>query len=283
MVSALVLDCDGVLADTERFGHLPAFNATFERFGLPVRWSETDYAEKLRIGGGKERMASLFGDAAFVAAARIPDDPDGRAALLADWHREKTARFTALVQAGALPGRPGIRRVVTDALAAGWQVAVASTSAEASVRAVLAHAVGDTAAARIPVFAGDVVPAKKPDPAVYLLAVERLGLDPADTLVIEDSRNGLLAATRAGLACLVTVNGYTRDEGFAEAALVVSELGDPEGDPIAVLADPLGIDPGHEIVLGDLRRLLAARAASPHTASLHTADENTAAATKESA
>ena len=42
---------------------------------------------------------------------------------------------------------------------------------------------------------------------------------------MEDSRNGLLAATRAGLPCLVTVNGYTRDEDFAEAVLVVSELG----------------------------------------------------------
>ena len=76
---------------------------------------------------------------------------------------------------------------------------------------MLEHAVGAETADRIPLFAGDVVPAKKPDPAIYLLAVAELGLDPADTLVVEDSRNGLLAATRAGLPCLVTVNGYTRD------------------------------------------------------------------------
>ncbi len=87
-------------------------------------------------------------------------------------------------------------------------------------------------------FAGDVVPAKKPDPAIYLLAVDRLGLDPAATLVVEDSRNGLLAATGAGLPCLVTVNGYTREEAFDEAVLVVSELGDPDRPPIEVLADP---------------------------------------------
>ncbi len=40
-----MLDCDGVLADTERYGHLVAFNQTFEEFGLPVRWSVADYQQ----------------------------------------------------------------------------------------------------------------------------------------------------------------------------------------------------------------------------------------------
>ena len=65
---------------------------------------------------------------------------------------------------------------------------------------MLRRAVGDAVAARVPLFAGDVVPAKKPDPAIYLLAVDRLGLDPADTLVVEDSRNGLLAPPGPGCA-----------------------------------------------------------------------------------
>jgi HAD superfamily hydrolase (TIGR01509 family) len=257
-MSALVFDCDGVLADTERYGHLPAFNETFAHFGLPVRWSEEEYGEKLRIGGGKERMASLFRDPSFALAAGIPPSEEDRAALLADWHRYKTAAFTRLVDGGALPGRPGIRRVIHAALDAGWPVAVASTSAEASVKAVLAHAVGDDAAARIPVFAGDVVPAKKPDPAIYRLTVERARLDPADTLVVEDSRNGLLAAVGAGLPCVITVNGYTREERFDEAALVVSELGDPGRPPVEVLAAPLGVRPGDLVTLDDLAAVLAA-------------------------
>ncbi len=257
-MTALVFDCDGVLADTERYGHLPAFNATFEHFGLPVRWSEDDYAEKLRIGGGKERMASLFGDPEFARAAGIPDDEGERAELLASWHRFKTARFKQLVADGEIPARPGIARVVPEALDAGWTVAVASTSAEESVRAVLANAVGEETAARIPVFAGDVVPAKKPDPAIYRLTVEQLGLDPADTLVVEDSRNGLLAATGAGLPCLVTVNGYTEQERFDEAVLVVSELGDPGRPPVRVLADRGPVGPGDQIELADLEACLAA-------------------------
>ena len=67
---ALVLDCDGVLADTERYGHLVAFNETFAEFGLPVRWSVADYRDKLRIGGGKERMASLL-TPEFVGGGRV--------------------------------------------------------------------------------------------------------------------------------------------------------------------------------------------------------------------
>jgi HAD superfamily hydrolase (TIGR01509 family) len=256
-VTALVFDCDGVLADTERYGHLPAFNAAFEELGLPVRWSEDEYADKLKIGGGKERMASLFSDAEFVREAGIAPDEDSRSALLATWHKTKTAWFKKLVADGQIPGRPGIARVIAAALDAGWTVAVASTSAEESVRAVLEHAVGAEVAGRVPVFAGDVVPAKKPDPAIYDLTVESLGLDRADTLVVEDSRNGLLAATGAGLACLVTVNGYTRDEAFDEAVLVVSELGDPGRPPVEVLVNRGTAEPGEYLTLDDLQACLS--------------------------
>jgi HAD superfamily hydrolase (TIGR01509 family) len=255
-VAALVFDCDGVLADTERYGHLPAFNATFERYGLPVRWSEEEYAEKLTIGGGKERMASLFADPDFVRRAGIPSDEAKRTELLATWHRTKTAIFKQLVAEGRIPPRPGTARIIRAALAQGWTVAVASTSAEESVRAVLETAVGADTAGRVPVFAGDIVPAKKPDPAIYRLVVDRLGLDPAAAMVVEDSRNGLLAATGAGLPCLVTVNGYTRDEDFTEAVLVVSELGDPGRPPIEVLANRSPARPGDHLTLDDLRAAL---------------------------
>ncbi|MCY1136915.1 HAD-IA family hydrolase [Actinoplanes sp. Pm04-4] len=250
-MTALIFDCDGVLADTERYGHLPAFNATFAQFGLPVQWTEEEYGRKLKIGGGKERMASLFDDPGFAAAA----GPGDRTEKLLTWHKAKTAAFKQLVAEGKIPPRPGIKRVILSAIEAGWTVAVASTSAEESVRAVLENAVG-SAAAEIPVFAGDVVPAKKPDPAIYRLTVEQLSLDPAQTLVVEDSRNGLLSATRAGLNCLVTVNGYTRDEDFTEAVLVVSELGDEDRPPIEVLANRGRARPGAYLTLDDLRACL---------------------------
>ena len=258
MVSALVFDCDGVLADTERYGHLPAFNQTFREFGLPVQWSEEEYGRRLAIGGGKERMASLL-TPEFVAAAGLPTDPDGQAAEIAKWHKRKTAIYTEMVAAGRLPPRPGIARLIAAAQDAGWKLGVASTSAEAAVHAILEYAVGAERAARFDVFlAGDCVPRKKPAPDIYLLAVEKLGLDPASVLAVEDSRNGLLAATSAGLRCLMTVNGYTKEEDSSEAILVVSSLGDPDGEAASVIANRSAARPGRYLTLADLAACLAA-------------------------
>jgi HAD superfamily hydrolase (TIGR01509 family) len=253
-MTALIFDCDGVLGDTERDGHLPAFNATFEEFGLPVRWSVEDYARMLTIGGGKERLRTLLDDPEVLRAAGSPQSDEERAEVVATWHRAKTKKFTDLVAAGVIPPRPGVRRLITEALEEGWTVAVASTSAEPSVRAVLAGAVGDETAAKIPVFAGDVVPRKKPDPAVYLLTLDQLRLSTEGTIVIEDSRNGLLAAVRAGLTTVVTVSDFTKDEDFTEAALVLTSLGE-DGEPLEVRADPLGIHPSGALGLQDLSRL----------------------------
>jgi HAD superfamily hydrolase (TIGR01509 family) len=255
VTTTLIFDCDGVLADTERYGHLPAFNQTFAEFGLPVRWSEADYAQKVLIGGGKERMRSLL-TPEFVASAGLPADRAGQDEAIAAWHRRKTEIYTALVAEGTLPGRPGIRRIIAAATEAGWRLAVASTSAEPSVRAVLSHVAGPELAAGFAVFAGDVVPAKKPAPDIYELAVRELGADPHATVVVEDSRNGYLAATGARLPALITVNGYTQDEDFSGAALVVTSLGDP-GEPARVLANHTTADPGGLVELTDLEACMA--------------------------
>jgi dihydroxyacetone kinase phosphoprotein-dependent L subunit len=251
----MVLDCDGVLADTERYGHLPAFNQTFAEFGLPVRWSVAEYREKVRIGGGKERMASLL-TPEFVAAADLPADPEGQQAVIAAWHRRKTEIYTGLVASGAVPPRPGIARIVGEALAGGWPIAVASTSAETSVRATLQRAVGAEQARAVKVFAGDIVPHKKPAPDIYLLVLDSLGVQADRVIVVEDSRNGLLAATRAGLTCVITVNDFTADEDFSEAALVVTSLGDPGAERTTVLANRSQARPGDWITLADLASVL---------------------------
>ncbi len=254
-MSALIFDCDGVLSDTEREGHLPAFNQTFREFGLPVQWSEAEYGERLRIGGGKERMASLL-TKDFVAAAGLPRDRDAQMAEVARWHKRKTEIYTGMVAEGRLPPRPGIARLISEALDAGWTLAVASTSAQASVAAILNCAAGPQNAARFAVvLAGDVVARKKPAPDIYHLAVDRLGVDRTDALVIEDSRNGLQAATAAGLRCVVTVSSYTRQENFDEAALVVSDFGEP-GGMIEVLANRSRARPAGWIRLEDLAACL---------------------------
>jgi len=258
---ALVFDCDGVLSDTERYGHLPAFNQTFEEFGLPVRWSEEDYAEKLLIGGGKERMASLL-TPEFLAETGIPNTDDAKREALAAWHKRKTEIYTGFVADGKLPARPGIARIAREAVAAGFTLAVASTSAEPSVRAVLIHAVGPGIASYFRVFAGDIVAAKKPAPDIYELALRELGAGADQTVVIEDSENGLRAATAAGLRTIVTVSSYTAAENFDSAALVVTSLGDPHGEECEVLAAPVGVVPHHFVRITDVIDVLTSPVAA---------------------
>lgn len=250
---ALIFDCDGVLADTEQHGHLPAFNQTFAEFHVPVQWSVEEYGEKVKIGGGKERMRSIL-TPDLTARLGLKDDAAVDAAILA-WHQRKTAIYKELVASGVMPARPGIARLAQEAHDAGWTLAVASTSAEPAVRAVLTHAVGEELAKHFAMFAGDIVPQKKPAPDIYLLALRELKLDPGDAVVVEDSANGLRAALAAGLRTLVTVSGYTREEDFSGASLVVSSLGDPGGGA-DVLASPAGIDVPGTVTLATLQAIL---------------------------
>ncbi|UKA76494.1 HAD-IA family hydrolase [Arthrobacter sp. FW306-07-I] len=252
---ALIFDCDGVLADTEQHGHLPAFNRTFTDFNVPVQWSVEEYAEKVKIGGGKERMRSIL-TPELAHSLGLKDDAAVDEAILA-WHQRKTAVYKDMVASGVMPARPGIARIVQEAHDAGWTLAVASTSAEPAVRAVLTHAVGEGLAKHFAVFAGDVVPAKKPAPDIYLLALRELNLDPDDAIVVEDSANGLRAALGAGLRTLVTVSGYTREEDFTGASLVVSSLGDPAGEAAEVLANDAGVDVSGVVTLATLQAILS--------------------------
>ncbi len=237
---ALILDCDGVIADTERDLHLPAFNQAFAEAGLDLHWSDAEYASLLRIAGGKERMA-----------AALPDSDRG---LVEALHQRKAEILEQNLTGHGIRARPGVVRLIREADTAGWGLAVASTSSERSVRAVLAHAVGTELAGKLSILAGDVVATKKPDPAIYELAIARLGVRTSDAIAIEDSRNGLLAAVAAGLVTVITVSTYTSNEDFSEAALVLSDLGDP-GAPMTVIAHRSALAPSSHLTLSDLERI----------------------------
>ncbi|KGM30013.1 HAD family hydrolase, partial [Inquilinus limosus] len=75
--------------------------------------------------------------------------------------------------------------------------------------------------------AGDAVPRKKPAPDVYQAVLEAMGLEPAECVAIEDSRNGVLSARRAGLPVLATPGLYTGDDDLRHALAVLSDLGEP--------------------------------------------------------
>jgi beta-phosphoglucomutase-like phosphatase (HAD superfamily) len=97
---------------------------------------------------------------------------------------------------------------------------------------------GKGRSAKITVFAGDVVTAKKPAPDIYNLAAKTLRLGPSNCMVIEDSNNGLRAAKAAGMRCIVTKSTYSIDEDFSLADMVVNTLDD--GVTIKQCADIIG-------------------------------------------
>ena len=217
----------------------------------------TSTTEKLRIGGGKERIASLARDDDFRAAYAVPASEEAWLATVAAWHKRKSDVFQQLVMAGAMPGRPGVRRLAREAHEQGWILAVCSTSALPSVQAVLNTVMGDELAARFAgVFAGDIVKAK-PAPDIYNHAADALGLSHEDCVVIEDSRNGLVAATAAGMACIVTQNALTEGEDFSEAALVVDCLGEPGGPAARVVANRSAARPAGMVTAADLEAVVA--------------------------
>ncbi|KAF5836265.1 HAD-like domain-containing protein [Dunaliella salina] len=161
-------------------------------------------------------------------------DPEERKKLIQELHLLKTDIFMQLIESGAMPLRPGVKRLIDEAIESDVPVAVCSTSNERAVSTIVQVLLGPEIAAKMRVFAGDIVPKKKPDPAVYLLAAKELGVNPQNCCVVEDSRIGMQAAKAAGMVCLVTKSSYTQDEDFSEADGVYAEIGEKGSEKFTV-------------------------------------------------
>lgn len=224
MLQALLFDVDGTLADTERDGHRPAFNAAFREFGLDWGWDVELYGKLLAVTGGKERIR-------FYVEQFRPDyvQPPHFDTLVANLHQAKTRHYTERLDQGRIPLRPGVRRLLEEARGAGLRLAVATTTTPENVTALLKNTLGAEGPDWFEVIAaGDIVPAKKPAPDIYLWALEKMGLKAGECLAFEDSENGINASLAAGLRTLVTVNGYTADHDFSGALAVLTDLGEPD-------------------------------------------------------
>ena len=256
VLEALLFDVDGTLADTEDF-HRQAFNAAFADAGLDWSWDQALYTALLSVTGGKERIRYFLDS--YLPVVDMPD------ADIAGLHASKTGFYTDMLAEGRVMLRPGVERLMQEALDAGLRLGIATTTTPANVTALLQHSfTTDTDDWFDVIAAGGIVPQKKPAPDIYHYAMAQMALAPDRCLALEDSVNGLHSSSAAGLVTLVTVNPYTRDQDFTGAAVVLDSLGEP-GHPCRRLAGAPA--PGELVDVDFLRELHAQHVAQQRTAS----------------
>ena len=210
--AAVVFDVDGTLVDSERHGHRVAFNLAFEALDLPYHWDEEEYGDLLRITGGQNRLH------AYLRGQGMPDDE--RDGLVPRLHQRKTEILSDLVEEGRIEVRPGVSRLLEELAGAGCRLAVATTGSRGWVEGLLRQLLEGVEFEAV--VTGDEVENRKPDPEAFTEVLDRLGVTPADAVVVEDSAEGVDAAVAAGLACVVVVNGYTEDHDLDVLARVLA-------------------------------------------------------------
>lgn len=207
---------DGTLAETEKDGHRIAFNRAFQEANLTWQWDVNLYGNLLKVAGGKERIKYYLDN--FIDFT----PPDDLEQFIANLHSNKNQFYQSLLVNGTIALRPGVQSLIADAYAQGIRLAIATTSALPNALALLENTIGSDYFEVI--AAGDIVANKKPAPDIYNYVLEKLDLPTENCLVIEDSEQGLKAATNAGLKTVITINNYTQNDNFEAAFLVLNSL-----------------------------------------------------------
>lgn len=193
MIQAVIFDMDGVLVDSERYICEAAMRMFKER-GLVVRAEDflpfVGAGENRYIGG----VAEKYG---------FPMDIER--------DKARTYELYAQIVQGRLEPLPGALDFIARARARGLRLAVASSADRVKVDTNLRE-LGLAENTFDAVICGTDVVKKKPDPEIFLTAAERLGVEPAGCLVVEDAVNGVAAAKAAGMRCLGITTSFTPEE-----------------------------------------------------------------------
>lgn len=200
-MSALLLGSISVLADTSELQR-EAFNRAFAEHGLDWEWSQEEYRDLLTSNGGRDRVAEY--------AAGRGETVDAEAV-----HATKSRLFQDRLREGAASVRPGVSETIAQARSAGHKVALVTTTSAENLAALDAGLGGLPALRDFDlVVDADQVEAGKPDPAAYLLALDKLGERAEDCVAVEDNLGGVEAARAAGVRVVAFPNANTEGHDF---------------------------------------------------------------------
>ena len=217
----LIFDVDGVIADTE------AVNA---RVSIKV------FADLLGVEGvvRKDFEAGLGrGAEEYVKAGAKVHGLELTEEQIKKTTQVRQEYFLKILSQEPLPPFPGVLELMDKAMKEkNFRLAIATSGTLEKSRAVLEAA--NVPYRKMVYINGDHVKNKKPDPELFLLAAERMGIEPADCVVIEDAPNGVQAAKAAGAKCIAVTNS-TNAENLSKADLVCESLEQINLDVIKML------------------------------------------------
>ncbi|MHC4744504.1 MAG: HAD family hydrolase [Planctomycetota bacterium] len=199
----LIFDVDGVIADTEAVNAVASIQVFAELFDQH-NVAREDFAAGL--GRGAEN---------YIRAAAEVHGLDLMNSQVQEATRLRQQYFLQFLEEEPLPPFPGVMELMESAMERdNFRVAIATSGTLEKSRAVLEAA--GVPYQQLAYINGNDVTHKKPDPELFLLAAERIGIDPADCVVIEDAPNGIEAAKAAGAKCIAVTNSTTAEK-LAEA------------------------------------------------------------------
>lgn len=205
-IHGLIFDFDGLILDTES-PEFTSWRDIFSEHGCVLSLEEWAVC----IG-----TADVFDPCAHLEAQLgRPVDREGL-------RTERRRRSNALISVQT--PLPGVVERINEARAVGMKLAVASSSSRDWVEGHLTRL--DLAHHFHCIRCSDHVERVKPDPALYRLALEGLGLRPENAIAFEDSPNGILAAKRAGIFCVAVPNAATRELALDAADVRLESLND---------------------------------------------------------
>lgn len=208
---AILFGSISTIADTSELQR-QAFNEAFTEHGLDWSWDPPEYRKMLECAGGQARIEE------YARSKGVSVDAGAV-------HASKETLFLQRLGASTQAARPGVADVIAAAHHRGEGVALVTTTSAANVDALLRAVAEEIPRDRFDVVIGSGdVDRSKPDPAAFLLALERLGEAAGACVAIEDNLDGVMAAAAAGLAVVAFPNEGTAGHDFSGAKATVSRL-----------------------------------------------------------